>query len=345
MKKKILAFIIRGTLMLTFSTVLGLSSHAIAGEKVIKWKVQTAYPLTSTVTLHAYEWAKAINRITNGRLQAEVYPSGSFCSPAEMITFLAKGTFDAAITYGGYYVGMLPEANIESCMPMAHRSLFEVWDFMYMRGFQDIVQESYAKLGVRYWGTPCDCYYGIGTNFPIKSIDDIKGKRIRATGLIAKLLEKLGASVTVIPGAELYMALKMGTIDGAVYGGGTLIPAKFYEVMKYWVQYPTLGHTNGAFFVSLKSLNKLPPDLKAIVDNSTRYILLDTTLQYFKRSEDMRLTLEGLGTKMVYLPEEDVDKMTAIAQDLWDEIATANEACAKGVAILKEQLRYYGRLK
>jgi len=242
-------------------------------------------------------------------------------------------------------VGILPEANLEACMPMAFRSIYEVWDFMYMRGFQEIIQESYAKKGVRYWGAPSDCYYGIGTNFPIESIADIAGKKIRATGLIGRFLEKLGASVTVIPGSELYMALKLGTIDGAVYGGGTIIPEKMYEVMKYWVQYPTLGHTNAALFVSLKSLNKLPSDLRAVVENSTRYIMLDTALQYFKQSEDMRLKLEELGTKMIYLPEKDVEKMTLIAQTLWDDIAESNNACTRGVEILKKQLKEYGRLK
>jgi len=335
-----LAFLVTG-----FSVLSGSMSPVLGDEKVIKWKVQTAYPLTSSVTKHAIEWAKAIQKITNGRLLPEIHPSGSFCSPAEDLTFLQRGSFDAAITYGGYFVGTLPEANLEACMPMAFRSIFEVWDFMYMRGFQDIIQASYAKKGVRYWGAPSDCYYGIGTNFPINSINDIAGKKIRATGYIGKFLEKLGASVTVIPGAELYMALKLGTIDGAVYGGGTIIPEKMYEVMKYWVQYPTLGHTNAALLVSLKSLDKLPPDLRAAVENSTRYIMLDTALQYFRESEDMRLKLETLGTKMVFLPEEDVAKMISVAQGLWDDLAKSNDACEKGVEILKDQLRHYGRLK
>lgn len=319
-------------------------NNLIANE-VITWKLQTAYPLSSSVTNHATHWAKSIEKISNGRIKIELHPDGTFCSASDMITFLNRGTFDAAITYGGYYVGKLPEANLEACIPMAFRNHFEVWDFMYPRGFQEIIQESYSKLGVRYWGAPSDCYYGIATTFPINTIDDLKGKKIRATGLIGKFLEKLGASVTVIPGSELYMALKLGTIDGAVYGGGTILKENMHEVIKYWVNYPTLGHTNAALLVSNKSIDKLPDDLKAIVENATQYILLDSALQYLKESEDMVIKLESLGPKMVLLPESDVQKMTEIAMIIWDEMAKENQASEKGIKILKEQLKYYGRIK
>ena len=37
--------------------------------------------------------------------------------------------------------------------------------------------------------------------------------------------------------------------------------------------------------------------------------------------------------------------MTEVAISIWDEIANENEASKKGIEILKEQLKYYGRIK
>jgi len=345
MKRRLL-YIAVMAMFLSFFTNFGVSQNSLAAsaEKVITWKFQTAYPMTSGVTMHAVEWGKAMEKLTNGRLKVEVYPAGTFCSAAQMLTFLKRGTFDAAISYGGLYVGTIPEANLEACMTMAHRSHFEVWDFLYARGFIDVIQDSYAKHGVHYWPAPCESHYGIMTNYPIKSIKDVKGKKFRATGLMGKFLEKLGASVCVIPGSELYMAMKLGTIDGAIYGGGIFMSENLNEVVKCWVEYPYLGQTNGAFLVSQKSLDKLPADLKAIVENSTPYVLLESGNKFYKAALESVSQFEEKGVEVVRFPESEVKQMTAVAQGFWDELSQVNEACAKGVELLKQQMRDYGRL-
>ena len=62
------------------------------------------------------------------------------------------------------------------------------------------------------------------TNSPIRSAADVEGKKIHASGMRAKWMSALGASVVTLPGSELYMAMKLGTIDGITYTGSSWSP-------------------------------------------------------------------------------------------------------------------------
>ena len=78
---------------------------------------------------------------------------------------------------------------------------------------------------------------GFRTNKPIRTLADFKGVMLR-TGVLQTIwvLEQLGAKPMRIPGGEIYMALKMGTIDGAEFSvPSTDWGIKFQETTKYWV--------------------------------------------------------------------------------------------------------------
>ena len=57
----------------------------------------------------------------------------------------------------------------------------------------------------------------LGFAKPIEKLDDFDGLRIRFAGIGGKVLEKLGASVTMVPGGEIYQALERKTIDATAF--------------------------------------------------------------------------------------------------------------------------------
>ena len=54
------------------------------------------------------------------------------------------------------------------------------------------------------------------TKFPVNSVADIQGKKIRAVGYIGKLIKGVGAAPVSVPNAEIYTTLERGTADGLV---------------------------------------------------------------------------------------------------------------------------------
>ena len=59
-------------LVLTIVLGLSLSNQAAAKDKVITWKMQASYPVGTTVMMNGVEWAKAIEKLTNGRLKIQI---------------------------------------------------------------------------------------------------------------------------------------------------------------------------------------------------------------------------------------------------------------------------------
>jgi TRAP-type C4-dicarboxylate transport system substrate-binding protein len=320
-----------------------VSGQAVAKDEVITWKMQASYPVGTTVMMNGVEWAKAIEKLTNGRLKVEILPPGAMCGVKDIVTYLEKGVFDCAVTYGGFYTGLIPETDLEIGLPQGHRSWDEVWDVMYNRGLGDIIQEAYSEHNIKWYPCAADPYYHFNTNFPVRKLSDLEGKKIRALGVYGKYVQKLGASAVVVPGAEMYMAMKLGTIDGAIYGATGLQDVKLHEVVKYYTL-PTSAQIALSLLFNKDSLAKLPDDLRTLVEVGTRYILDDTSMRYITQcKESLNKSVNSGSVEICWLPEEEMAKMRALVKPLWDELAAKSPRMKKGVAILKQQMRDVGR--
>ena len=332
-----------GIFLLVIVFVFSLSLSVMAAGKVIKWKMQASYPVGTSVMMHGVEWAKAIEKLTNGRLKVDILPPGAMCGVKDIVTYLEKGVFDCAVSYGGFYTGLIPETDLEIGLPQGHRAWDEVWDAMYNRGLGDIINEAYAEHKIKWYPCAADCYYHFNTNFPVKKLDDLKGKKIRALGVFGKYVQKLGCSVVVVPGAEMYMAMKLGTIDGAIYGASGLQDVKLHEVVKYYTL-PTAAQIALSMLINKDSLAKLQHNLRTLVEVGTRYILENTSNRYITECKDSLSKSVNMGSvEICWLPEEEVAKMRTLVKPLWDELAGKSPRMKKGVEILKQQMRDLGR--
>jgi len=77
----------------------------------------------------------------------------------------------------------------------------------------------------------------------------------------------LGASVSPLPGGEVYLALERGVIDAAEFSAPAMnYPMGFDDITKYAIQ-PGVHQPGGQcnLFFNMDAWNKLPEDLKYIV--------------------------------------------------------------------------------
>jgi len=331
-------------ILLAIAIALTLSSNVIAADKkVITWKMQASYPLGTTVMMHGVEWKKYIEKMTNGRLKIEILPPGAMCAVGDIVTYLEKGVFDCAVSYGGFYTGLIPETDLEIGLPMGHQAWDEYWDAYWNRGLGEIIREAYAEHNIVQYPCAAGCYYHFNTNFPVTKLSDLKGKKIRALGIYGKYVQALGGSAVVIPGGELYMAMKLGTIDGAIYDGSGLQDVKFHEVVDYYT-FPTAAQIALSLLINKKSLDKLPPDLKAIVEYGTRFILEDSGNRYITQTKwSMNKSVNMGSVKKTWLLDEEQAKARKLVAPLWDELAAKSPRMKKGIDILKQQMRDVGR--
>ena len=161
-------------------------------------------------------------------------------------------------------------------------------------------------------------------NKPIRSLKDFKGLRFRTGGYYwGKVLQRLGASVVTLPGAEVIPSLERRVIDAAEWSMPCIdITMGFHEICKYLIipgvhQPSSLDET----LVHKKSWEKLPQDLKAIVWTAAR----DTCL--FIMTREMELNPPALqafrekGVEIITLPPEVQARARQLAEEVHNETA------------------------
>jgi TRAP-type mannitol/chloroaromatic compound transport system substrate-binding protein len=235
--------------------------------------------------------------------------------------------------------------DVESGLPFAWETPSEMHDGFYNRGLLEEFRKIYAEHNIFYC---CPAYgnliYGFATVKPIRNPSDFKGMKIRDLGLSANWVAHYGASPTSLPAGEMYMALKMKTIDGVHYGVAVLEDLKVGEVCKYFLLEPNTGTCSMNIFVSMKSYNALPDDLKMIVKDYSLPLVLPVTLGWDEKRSFAEIGRK-YGVEGIRWPKEDVDKARAyMIEKLWPKVADKSPRCKRLVDIVIAQAKDYGKI-
>lgn len=308
------------------------------------WRVQTSWPGGLGLEIFK-EWSNSIIEKTGGELEFKPFGARDVVGDFSLYDAVKNGVLEAANPFTIYYQQKLPLGSFLSSYPMGLRQPHE-WDvFYYSLGGIDIARKAYAGLGMRFVGIIHHGANIIHSKVPINSIEDFKGRKLRAPGgMVAKLFEGAGAKTTLLPGSEIFPALEKGTIDAADYVG----PAINYELgFAQVTNYVSMGPPG---FMSIYQ----PVDLMDLTVGIDHWNALSPQMQNFLETEvhaysDLHHAriqaadqaawpkLESEGTRVTRLSERDVEKFTELAIPIWFEWAKKSPEAAQAFEI---QLKY-----
>lgn len=309
--------------------------------KTYKINLQCVYPEKAYMGQTTKFFAKRVGELTDGKVKIKVFWPGQLVRTKEAFDALSKGMIDA---YSGsmlYFAGYVPEVNCE-WLPLGWANPKEAQEMYENRGWLELMRQATIKHGVRYIAPLCVASMGLITKFPVHNIEDMKGRKIRAVGMEAKIIDALGAAPVAIAGAEQYMALKRGTVEGTDYPFYSVGKYKFYEVCNYIVR-PAL-HTPGIveLLINNEVYESLPKEYQAAVDKAgwesfLRTVELSPTWDEgaYKICHEKKVTIIDLDAKAL----EGFRKATL---PLWNKLEKRNELTGKLVKSLKAYLKEKG---
>ena len=316
-----------------------IAGSALAAE--FNLKIQTYTP--PELSEYMFKFAKNLETMSGGRIKTQVFTSGELVSSSDTLKATAAGLIDIA-QGSGYHYSELEGATIQAGMPMSWQSAVETEVLWFEMGFNELVAKTFEKQNVHYLGPIFLSPYAITTKEPVNSLDDLAKMKIRATSGPSKMFKKLGISAVYLKSEEMYLALSTGQIDGVLWGGATDYNGlKLMEAAPYYCQTYIMNPIVDALFINPATWNKLPADLKRIVEMAAHQASWD--YQTWSMNGEYSLLKTNYGGKVTNLPAEDVVKLTAAAQELWEEEAAKSELSKQMVDKVKELLRNVGRLK
>jgi TRAP-type C4-dicarboxylate transport system substrate-binding protein len=315
-------FVSKWFLILMIFGLAALISPPSAPAAEFNWKAQDAFGPQS---MNNYSFLGLFDLLvkerSKGRIAIQHFDAGGIVGPFDIFSAVSKGTVDLGSNCGAYYSQRMPEADLEYGLVYdgLPRHLFYEMVYQYKGGaFMKILREAYREKGIHYLVILPTYGYGFMTNFPFRKLEDLRGKKIRTSGTIMKeFLKKVGAAPVVIPTVEVYTALQRGTIDGITLLYQLLRTYKWVEIIKY-VTFPDVyGSASLNLLMNAETYDKLPADLKKIVDDTATEVVYKYLIYGLKGETDEVLEWAATkGVKMETLPEAEVAKIQKIIRPM-----------------------------
>jgi TRAP-type C4-dicarboxylate transport system substrate-binding protein len=278
-----------------------------------------------------------VNRIGEGKVKVQYMGADDVLPPFDQPEALVNGVFDVWYGAPNYWAGVVPGGDITELSP------FQTPDNGPGSELHTYMVALYAPKGARYIGHASgDLGVGvhyISTNFPVKSIDDIKSMKLRAAPLTRHFLKASGSESVTLPPSEIYLAMDRGTVDGfswPVADGFTRYG--WQSVTKYMIDQPM--YRSGANIVmNLDKYETLSPEIQAILDQAMSETQ-EWTRGWFQQNLDEQTDLmQKAGMEVVKLSPEEAERWNKVAVDsLWGYYASIlNEKQISEVKKLFEQ--------
>ena len=328
--------------LIVMCMLLGIWNLAAAGSDSPKFNLRMQTPFPPPVTNEDYViFADKVNKMTNGQITIKYFPGGSLVPTKEILNAVRTGTLDMGVVPEGYFYQDVPVSEVANGLPFSFRNLEEARYFMFSGGFLELLREGYAKQNV--YVIPHNTYpIGLMSKMPLTRVEDFKGKKIRAFGVMAAWLGKMGASTTFIPGGELYTALATGVVDGAHWGdAGASYSMKFQEVLKNYMVPEPIPATWNSLIINMDLWKKMTPQQRYIIESALLaynafLVNMQGEMKYQRALNSMK---KDWGVQVNMIPEDEVQRMREIGYQVWDDVAKKDPLNQKAVDLLREFLK------
>jgi len=236
-------------------------------DQNFKWKMVMPWSKGLLFYDVAVHFCDSVRLASAGRLNIKPFSAGELVPAMASFDAVSKGSADCGHDWPGYWKGKNQAFVALASVPFGlDGEGYGIW--LYERGGAEMMNELYGRYNMVAF--PCgqlDQEMGLSSNIRAEKMEDFKGMRIRTVGWYMDILNRMGASVSPLPGGEIYLALERGLIDAGEFSSPAMTyPMGFDDITKYCIE-PGV-HQPGiqcGLYINKKRWAELPEDLKQIV--------------------------------------------------------------------------------
>jgi TRAP-type C4-dicarboxylate transport system substrate-binding protein len=335
----------RGLFLFTLFIFFGSLTLGYAAEP-IKLKFANYFPVIHKNTAFGQAFCDEIKKRTNGRVEIFYYPGGTLLTAPKMAVGVSTGIADIGMAHCGYSRGRFPVMEIMELpigSPSAYISTHVANDF-------------YDKFKPKEWNAYYPLMFSTSPpavlhtlNKPVRTLEELKGMKIRGTGRIGDLVKALGATPMPIEMVDLYESLRRNVIDGNFGPMEQLKGFKIGEVIKYATACWKIG-TSYTFYIAMNK-NKwdaLPPDIKKIFQDTANEFKEKWAVQWNEIEIEGVQFLKSQGGQIIPISDAEAARWVQASQPVIGEFK--KDLMGKGfpekevdswLAFVKERVEYW----
>jgi len=316
------------------STGLGLAAAtAVAAPAIaqsspeIKWRLTSSFPKSlDTIFGGAETFVKAVSEATDGKFQTQCFAAGEIVPGLQALDAVQNATVEMCHTSPYYYVGKDPTFAFGTTVPFGMNSR-EQNAWFYHGGGLALLNEFFAKYNVTSMPAGnTGAQMGGWFRKEIKTVDDLKGLKMRIAGLGGTVMARLGAVPQQLAGGDIYPALEKGTIDAAEWVGpyddeklGFNKVAPYYYAPGWWE-----GNAALHMMVNQAKWNELPKHYKSIFTTAAAMVNVDMQSKYDALNPAAIVRLLQNGAQLRAFPQDVMEACYKAATELYAETSAKN---------------------
>ncbi len=307
---------------------------ASASAADVTLRISLQLPLTSHLGQNLVMFEKEVEEKSEGAIDIEIYDSATLYKDKEVPAAVGSGSIEMGVASLTRYVGDVPAVDI-----FYQPFIFDTEDKIRKAvakgsAIRGPIDEAIAETGstVLWW----QAYGGaimLSKGAPVKSPDDMKGKKVRVFGkTLGDFVSATGGAPTLISGSEQYLAYQRGTVDYGMTGVSGVKSRKLWEVMD------TISITNHAdiefiVVVNTDTWNSLSDEHKTIVQTAATNAEADVRDRMSQIEADAYAAAKENGMSVYTPTAEDVAAWRAASEPVYEEFV--NSSGDIGAAVLK----------
>jgi TRAP-type C4-dicarboxylate transport system substrate-binding protein len=262
MKRKS-GMIIAGILIAAFAVTIFMPVSATAGA--IKLTYANFPPAPTFPCVQMERWKTEVEKRTNGAVAIQTFPGGTLLGAKAMMDGVIAGQADIGnlcMAYQGDRFVVTNAIALPVGFTSARSGSLALHDL-----YNKYKPKAFSKVKVLAMFTTSPSH--LMTKMPVKTLKDLKGVALRASGGAAAILKAWGANQVGMPQSAVPEAMQKGTIQGQFTSFDVLKDFKYAEMCKYAV---VLNGPVYAFSVvmNMDKWNSLPKNVQKVMDSMVR---------------------------------------------------------------------------
>ena len=297
-------------------------------QSPIKFRFQAGWPTKDAFYEFSQIFVKKVSDMTAGKLVFELLPAGSVVKPFEMLDAVHSGTLDSAHGACGYWYGKNTAYSLFGTGPAIGMDAQMLLGWVEQGGGQALYDELVGQvlkynvkgfLNVPMYNQPLGWF-----KKEVKSAADFKGLKYRTIGLAVDLMKEMGASVVMLPSAEIVPALERGLIDAAEFNNPTSDRTLgFDDVSKIcMVQSFHQPMECQEIIINKKKYDALPKEFQAIIANAAGAMSSEMSYKAMNNNSRDMAELKAKGVNFIRTPTEILQAQL----NAWDAVIAKRSA-------------------
>ncbi len=294
-----------------------------AAVKPVSLSYSIFFPSTHIQCKIAEEWAREVEKRSNGRLKINIFPGGALTKAPQCYEGVINGISDIGMSCFAYTRGRFPLLEgLDLPLGYPNGTVATRLATDITRKYNPEELKNTHLLYIHAHGPGI-----LASKKPVHSMPELKGMKIRATGLSEKIVECLGSTPVAMSQPETYEALQKGVVDATLCPIETLKGWKQGEVIKSVTDASALGYTTAMFVTMNKGKwNDLDPELQEIITTVSEEWVDKHGEAWDEADNEGAAYVKELGHETINLSEEESAEWTKAVQPILDDFVKQAEA-------------------